>query len=141
MADFHRGEGPSFERIGPLSEYPFSPSFLSLDISFLSFSAFLWAHRSSNSSPHWATRLLLCRFRPQQQAGTIPRSVGSPARPSPTRRTSSRAERDGARGRGAPPGHDDLAPHGWCSWPEWRSQRIGGGGARGSCGRPNSIAG
>jgi hypothetical protein len=34
--------------------------------SFLSFPDFLWAHRSGNSSPLRPTRLLLCRFRPQQ---------------------------------------------------------------------------
>src|SRR5260370_3480132 len=30
------------------------------------FPHFLWAHRSGNSSPLRPTRLLLCRFRPQQ---------------------------------------------------------------------------
>jgi hypothetical protein len=41
-----------------------SPPFLSLEIAFLSFPDFLWAHRSSNSSPLRPWRLLLCRLRP-----------------------------------------------------------------------------
>jgi hypothetical protein len=43
-----------------------SPSVPELGHSFLSFPDFLWAHRSGNSAPLRPTRLLLCRFRPQQ---------------------------------------------------------------------------
>jgi hypothetical protein len=53
-------------RAAMLRVFTFSPSVPELGHSVLSFPDFLWAHRSGNSSPLRPTRLLLCRFRPQQ---------------------------------------------------------------------------